>query len=213
MLKADTQEAVHGTKAQVARMAAISAPVPPHGLTKPCDTTYTAEHHSGRRPLSAVKWIVMHSTEGDTALGAARWFANPASGGSAHLCIDDQHCFRTLGDAFIPWGAPGANTQGFHIEQAGYAKWTSLVWSSKHRDTLERAAYKAALHCRKFGIPPVFVGSSDLKAGRPGITTHMECTKAFGGSHTDPGAGWPRLWFMRRVRYWHKRLWHVKPVG
>ena len=185
----------------------------PQQLTAPCDTTYTAKHHSGTRPLSAIKWVVMHSTEGDSARGAAAWFANPASGGSAHLCIDDQHCFRTLRDELVPWGAPGANTNGFHIEQAGYAKWSSLIWSSKHRNTLERAAYKAALHCRKFGIPPYFVAAAALREGRPGVTTHAECTKAFGGNHTDPGSGWPRWWFMRRVRYHYKRLWHVPRVA
>jgi hypothetical protein len=208
----DQIELVHGTKAQTAAPAARLQPAP-HGISKPCSTKYKAVHYSGTRPLSAIKWVVMHSTEGDSALGAAAWFANPNSGGSAHLCIDDKYCFRTLRDNQVPWGAPGANTNGFHIEQAGYAKWSTLIWSSKHRATLERAAYKAALHCRKFGIPPVFIDHTGLKAGRPGITTHMECTKAFGGSHTDPGAGWPRGWFMRRVKYHHKQLWHVKPVG
>lgn len=209
----DTIEAVHGTKSQIQTHAMKATAPAPMGLTAACDTRFTAAHHSGRRLLAAVKWIVMHSTEGDTALGAAAWFANPSSGGSAHLCIDDKHCFRTLGDEFVPWGAPGANTNGFHIEQAGYAKWTNLVWSGKHRQTLERAAYKAALHCRKFGIPPYFVGAADLKQGKPGITTHKECSSAFGGTHWDPGTGWPRYAFMVRVRYHYKRLWHVKQIA
>jgi hypothetical protein len=177
-----------------------------------CDTRYTAKHNSGKRPLSAVKLIVMHDTEGGTAESIARYFASPNSGGSAHLVVDDTACYRCLGNDVIPWAAPGANTQGFHIEQCGYAKWTTL-WMSKHRATLERAAYKAALHCRLFGIPPYFIGASELKAGRPGVTTHAECTKAFGGDHTDPGFGWPRYWFMRRVRYHHRRLGHVEQVG
>jgi hypothetical protein len=147
----------------------------------------------------------MHSTEGDSALGAAAWFANPASGGSAHLVVDNKHCFRTLLDTDIPWGAPGANTKGFHIEQAGYARWTTL-WLRSHRALLERASFKAAYHCKKFGIPPNFVTALGLRGGLSGITTHMECTKAFGGNHTDPGPGWPRAYFMRRVRYHYKRL-------
>jgi hypothetical protein len=204
------REAEHASKAVIAEshMAAVHeiGRLPaPHGLRAPCATTYKARHYSDTRSLAAIKWIVMHSTEGDTALGAAAWFANPKSGGSAHLCIDNDHCFRTLRDDQIPWGAPGANTNGFHIEQAGYARWTTL-WRSAHRALLERAAYKTAFHCKKFGIPPYFVKAAALKAGKAGITTHAECTKAFGGSHTDPGAGWPRLYFMRRVRYHHKRL-------
>ena len=45
-----------------------------HGLTAPCATTYKAKHHSGKRDIAGIKWIVMHSTEGDSALGAAAWF-------------------------------------------------------------------------------------------------------------------------------------------
>src|SRR5215510_4526618 len=133
---AERRELQHGAKATLRLQAAREVAPAPHGVSKVCSTKYRAFHHSGARPLSAIKWIVMHSTEGDTALGAAAWFANPASGGSAHLCVDDRYCFRTLPDGIIPWAAPGANTQGFHIEQAGYARWTSLIWSSKHRATL-----------------------------------------------------------------------------
>ena len=76
------REAAHPSK-EVTRAAAATVSAPPAmGLTANCDTTYTAKHHSGKRPLASIKWIVMHSTEGDTALGAAVWFANPRSAGS-----------------------------------------------------------------------------------------------------------------------------------
>lgn len=213
-LKVEEREIQHISGAVLAAFAnGISAPETHDNITRPCDPRYKAVKHSGRRDLAVIKWVVLHSTEGDTALGAARWFANPSAQGSAHLCVDDNYCFRTLADNLIPWGARGANEKGFHIEQAGYARWSNLIWSGSHRRTLERAAYKTALHCRKFGIPPYFVTWSDLKLGKPGVTTHAECTKAFGGNHTDPGAGWPRWWFMKRVRYHFKRLWHIKPVA
>ena len=72
--------------------------------------------------------------------------------------------------------------------------------------TLERAAYKTALHCDRFGIPPVFCNAADLEAGRPGITTHVECSTAFGGSHWDPGPGWPRSLFMSYVKRYLKEM-------
>ena len=166
-----------------------------------CLTTFTAAHHSGYRPLSAINLIVMHSTEGSTAIGAAIWFRNPLSKGSAHLVVDDIACFRCLKDDQIPWGAKGANYNGFHIEQAGFAKWSSYVWSKTHRKTLNRAAFKAALHCKRYGVSARFLTAANLKAGmRNGVTTHAECTKAFGGNHTDPGTGWPRALFMSLVR-------------
>ena len=164
-------------------------------IAAPCSREYTAAHHSGRRP-KPVLWIVLHSTEGDTAESAARWFANRKSAGSAHLVVDDTECFRTLPNNMVPWAAPGANEQGFHIEQAGFAHWSRAQWL-RHSRTLERAAWKTALHCLVFGVPPTFARASDLRQHRPGVTTHAECTAAFGGDHSDPGGGWPRDEFIR----------------
>ncbi len=164
-----------------------------------------AYHTSGTRPVSDITLIVLHDEEASTAQGAARYFQSPSSGGSAHLCVDDQACYRCLEDNQIPWGAPGATHQGFHIEQAGYARWSAVIWFS-HARTLRRAAYKTAYHCKLFRIPPVFLAASELKKGARGITTHAECSKAFGGDHTDPGRAWPRRAFMVLVRNYYKKL-------
>lgn len=177
---------------------------PTQPIPATCSTRFKAAHNSGTRPPSAVRWIVMHDTEGGTALGAAAWFANPASQGSAHIVVDNTICYRTLPNNYIPWGAQGANFRGFHIEQAGFASWSGAMWSGPKRQTLQRAAYKAALHCRLFNIPPWFKWAKSLEQGQAGITTHAECTKAFGGNHTDPGSGWPRRTFMLMVRAYYE---------
>lgn len=155
--------------------------------------------------MAEVKWIVMHSEEASTARSAARWFADPDSNGSAHLCVDDKECYRTLPDDMIPWGAAGANTNGLHIEQAGFAAWKKWQWL-KHRRQLNRSAFKAARWCKRYRIPARFVKADDLRAGRAGITTHAEVSKAFGGDHTDPGRGWPRRRFIRKVRRYLREM-------
>ena len=156
--------------------------------------TYRAYHKSGTRPISAIKLIVLHSTEGGgSAANVARYFESPSSGGSAHLVIDDAACYRCLRNAEIPWGAPGANTQGFHIEQVGYAAWTQKQWLA-HEKMLDRVAYKIAYHAHLFKLPLVFVDAAGLKAGHKGITTHAEVSKAWpnnAGNHHDPGTGYP----------------------
>jgi hypothetical protein len=120
--------------------------------------------------------------------------------------VDDASCYRTLDNDQVPWGAKGANYAGFHIEQCGYAKWSAVIWK-KHMNTLRRAAYKTALHCHYFNIPVRWVPAAGLKAGTKGITTHAECSKAFGGDmHHDPGKGWPRVLFMGLVSYYHAKL-------
>lgn len=170
----------------------------PTSYGAPCDTRYRAVHHSGRRQEPCL-WIVLHATQSLSAESAARWFTNPDSQGSAHLVIDSGACFRTLPNNLVAWGAPGANERGFHVEQAGYASWTMARWL-RERAMLERAAWKVARHCHVFSIPPVFLGVPALRARRPWITTHANCSVAFGGDHTDPGRGWPRDLFMRLVR-------------
>src|SRR5438270_4165012 len=176
----------------------------------PCSREFLpAAHTSGERLNSDVYWIVLHDEEAPTARSAAEYFRSIQSGGSAHLCVDDKECYRCLANAQIPWGAAsciGANTHGFHIEQAGYAKWSAVVWR-KHYRTLDRAAYKTAVHCKVFAIPVQFVSAAELP-GKRGITTHAEITKAskrlepahaWWYTHLDPGVLWPRRRFMRRV--------------
>lgn len=181
-------------------------------IKAPCRMDYyPAYRQSGTRPVSAIKWIVLHSTEGGTAASIARYFKSSSAGGSTHLVVDDKECQRCLPNSAVPWGASGANTAGFHIEQCGFAKWSTVIWKS-HLNTLKRAAFKTALHCHKFGIPPVFRVAADLRAGRPGITTHVECSKAFGGSHWDPGPGWPKWLFMRYVRSYLDDLTMTDPT-
>lgn len=187
-----------------------------------CDRSHHASRSSGTRKPGVVRWIVLHDEEAPTALSAALWFADtrePDRGGpqgSAHLCVDDDRCFRTLDNDEIPWAAAssfGVNTLGFHIEMAGYAAWSSVVWTN-HVRTLRRAAYKTALHCLVFDIEPEFVFAANLpRLG--GITTHAEVTKAskrldpqhaWKYTHTDPGRFWPRRLFMRLAREYYADL-------
>jgi hypothetical protein len=166
---------------------------------------FPANKDSGTRRIEEIRWIVLHSTEGGTASSVARYFQSPNAGGSTHLVVDEGECQRCLNDNQVPWGAQGANRQGFHIEQCAFAKWTEEEWKL-HNQMLRRAAYKTALHCKKFGIPVRFVLAAGLKQGRKGITTHVECSKAFGGTHWDPGKGWPRSLFLDYVREYRAEM-------
>jgi hypothetical protein len=212
--EADSHELDHPELTELLEIErTLAAAIVAEPISADCHAQYHAYHKSGRRPLSAINLIVMHATQGGTARSVAVYFRNPKSGGSATLVVDDYSCYRCLADNEIPWGAPGANYNGFHIEQCGYASWTAVLWSKTHRRTLMRAAYKAAYHAKKYGLKPRFLTAANLKAGmRNGITTHAECTKAFGGSHTDPGKGWPRLLFMTMVRGYYAVL-KVKKVA
>lgn len=186
-------------------------------ITADCSKEYRAVHNNGHRPISQIKWIALHDEESLTAESAAKWFTNHNSQGSAHLCVDDTICYRTLENDEIPWAAAssfGANLHGFHIEMGGYAKWTLGTWLL-HDNTLRRAAFKAAQHCLFFKIPTTFVFAAGLLQGDEGITTHAEITKAskiddpdnaLHYNHTDPGLFFPRRKFMTYLRAYYANL-------
>lgn len=191
--------------------------LPPKPIQAVCDKSFTAKRTSGTRAISEIRWIVLHDEEADTAISAARFFTTPAAQGSAHLCVDERTCYRTLPNESIPWGAAsafGANEHGFHIEQAGFARWSSVLWKSHYR-TLQRAAYKTAVHFLIFpNVELRFVTAGDLPR-LSGITTHAEISKASRRldphnaerySHSDPGPFWPRRLFMSMVRGYVKAL-------
>ena len=169
-------------------------------IKAPCNRTKPAYHYSGLRSPKSIKWIVVHDTEGGTAESVANMFHRPSSVASTHLVVDQLDCYRMLDDTKIPWGAPGANTYGYHIEHVGYARWTRAEWLA-HDTTLRRGAYKAALRCVWYGIPARWVGKWGLKLGRKGITTHKDCSDAFSpGGHYDPGPNFPKDVYLGYVK-------------
>jgi N-acetylmuramoyl-L-alanine amidase len=174
----------------------------PQPLAAVCKRDFKAQRTQGSRAVSQIRLIIIHSTESHSARSSANWFANPNSKGSAHILVDDNECYRTLDDTVIPWGAPGANTHGFHVEHTGFAAWDRAKWMS-HEQTLRRGAFKSAIHAVKFGIPIQLLNVADLKNGRSGFATHATVSKFHppkkGGGHTDPGAGFPLDHYMELV--------------
>jgi hypothetical protein len=180
--------------------------------SEPCNRTFTAKQNSGIRNLSDIKLVVIHDAENSNALSVARFFANTNEDASAHLVVGQTTCYRCLPDDVIPMAAPGANTIGVHIEQAGFARWTRDEWLN-HLKTIKRCAYKAARLCHKYHLGPHFLDASALRAGRTGITTHNNVSlwqKALNApgdhSHTDPGPNYPIDVFMHWVGVYHDKM-------
>jgi len=177
-------------------------------LAAACSRRYTATYHGPRRTLQDIRLIVLHSTEGRTAESAARYFASPERTGSAHFVIDADYCFRTLAPTWVAWAAPGANHDGLHIEQAGFAHWTREQWLAA--GVVERVSYRVAVWARLLGVPLRWLTDAQLRGGSArGLTTHAQVTRVFPGPHRDhwdPGPSYPRDLLLRRARYWSGRL-------
>jgi hypothetical protein len=165
-----------------------------------------AKHDSGPRRASSVRHVVIHSTEGGTAASVAAFFATTARA-STQLVVDDRECYRMVPDLVIPWGAPGVNSSGLHIEHCGFARWSREQWIA-HMPTLERSAAKAARWCWIFKIPRRWLSVAELRAGRAGFCTHVDATRAFPGSsgHWDPGPGFPKDVYLALVRRFYREI-------
>jgi hypothetical protein len=141
----------------------------------------------------------------DTAAAVARYFATTDKKASAHYCVDGGgHIVQTCLEKDVAYAAPGANSNGLHVEMAGRAAQTSEEWHDPYsRKLLVVAARLVADLCAAHRIPVRYVDAAGLVAGGSfarGVTTHHEVTKAFRKStHTDPGPHFPIMEFVGLV--------------
>lgn len=151
---------------------------------------------ANRLPFDA-KWIVLHAMQAPerltTAEGTANYFAVTTVKASAHFSCDADSTVQSVRLKDVAYGAPSANRLGVHVEQAGYSEQSAADWSDEFsqkmlREQVAPLVAKLAVTC---GIPIRFVDAAGLLRGENGITTHHECSKAFGGDHWDPGPGYP----------------------
>lgn len=144
-----------------------------------------------------------------TAEGCAAFFhdqpKSPTTGSSAHYCADNNSIVQCVRDHDVAWSAPGANHDGLHFELAGYARQTKHDWADDFStEMLKRVAELVAHKCHRYHIPIRFLDAGDVKAGRRGITGHLQITQSGiggpAGTHTDPGTNFPWPRFIRYVK-------------
>lgn len=161
-----------------------------------------------KRPSTArqVKWIVIHSMEtpqkSNMAEAVAEFFHGGTAVTSAHYCIDNDSIVQCVKDADIAFAAPGANTNGLHLEHAGRASQTASEWQNAYStDMLRLSARLVAVKAQKLGIPTRWLEPEEIRAGEKGIASHHNMTLAFGiaGGHTDPGPNFPVKRYLRMI--------------
>lgn len=171
-----------------------------------------------------VRLVVIHDMEapesGTTAESVAKYFASGKVEASAHLCIDNNSIIRGVNDNDVAYAAPGANSDGLQIENAGYARQTRVEWLDVYsRAVLENCAKATAQYCVKFGLPVKRLTVSEVLAGQKGIVGHVDVSQAYKKStHSDPGPTFPWDYFIGRVQYWYpyyknNRTWPTKPTA
>jgi N-acetyl-anhydromuramyl-L-alanine amidase AmpD len=151
--------------------------------------------------------IVIHTMESpekpDTAENVAHWFAgSTAPQASAHYCIDSNSVVCCVKDSDVAWHAPGANHNGIGLEHAGRAAQGPKDWSDPYSTAmLAISAELTAAKCKEYDIPVTWLRPADLRAGRRGITGHVDVSHAFKKSdHSDPGVNFPVERYLALVR-------------
>jgi len=161
-----------------------------------CDVWQQACHFtvSNRESTYNINRVVIHKTQGGTAAGAASWFANCASGGSAHFTFDKSngYCYQSVREKDIAWhaGYSSTNSNSVGIEHSGWVA---------NNDTSTACYNESAIETKScvtyYAVP----------ANRSYIIAHSEvpgCSNPGGGGvncHTDPGKYWNWSYYMSQV--------------
>jgi hypothetical protein len=142
---------------------------------------------------ATVSTVVLHTAEGAlTIQSLGSFFANPSSGVSSHVGIDDTP--GTVGE-YVPrsgssWTAAGANKWSVQAELCAFAKWDLATWNT-HPQMLANTAAWIAEECAFFGIPIVGLSAADAQnPNARGVCQHNDLG-SMGGGHWDCGPGFP----------------------
>jgi hypothetical protein len=124
-----------------------------------------------------------------------------AEGVVSHNCVDVDSVVQCVKEEDTAYHAP-PNSHSIGIEHAGYASQTARDWADDYSEKmLTVSAALTADICRRYGIPVEYIDSGGLLAGKRGITTHAQVSKAWRQSdHTDPGPNFPIIHYIDLVR-------------
>jgi hypothetical protein len=136
---------------------------------------------------------VLHSSQGArTYQELGNYFANPSSGVSSHVGIDDTP--GTVGEYvrrdWKAWTAANANPWSIQAELCAFAEWDRAEWD-RHPVMLENTAAWIAEEAAIFGIPLVLLDAHQAQDPyTPGVCQHADLG-SMGGGHWDCGPGFP----------------------
>jgi hypothetical protein len=211
----------HGLKADgevgPSTLSAVDRPPGPEIVSPDLfDTSLRFIQASGYTRVSVPRFVnlfivhVMEARQGsNTAEAVGAWFAKPQSPvsppppgfapkASAHAGFDRDSGVQYVLPRDVAWGAPGANSNGYHVEHAGYSAELDADWASPDNGAMLRLsaqhAAKAAQHfgfeLRRLSLDEVAVCTRDalirkgvlhgqLSGSRGGICGHFDSTRVY----------------------------------
>jgi len=153
-------------------------------------------NYSGRGG-ALVRLIVLHTAEGARTFGElGNFFANPASGVSSHVGIDDTP--GVIGEYVRPehkaWTQADANPYSVAAELCAFASWDAHEWQ-RHPAMIENVGRWIGEEAARFAIPLRVLTPAEAQGGAAGVCQHVDLG-ASGGGHWDCGPSFPMSWAM-----------------
>jgi N-acetyl-anhydromuramyl-L-alanine amidase AmpD len=141
---------------------------------------------------SDVRYIVLHTTEGENLAATEAWFKSYLSRGvGSHLGVGRFGRRVQWADTnALVYHAAGANTHGIGIEQSGKASYSRARWLLRRRQL--RATAKDIARCCKIH-----------RLGEPSTTNVRRHSSFPQGGHVDPGKGYPLDKVLALARYYY----------
>jgi hypothetical protein len=154
------------------------------------------------RSGAAVRLIVLHTAEGATTIESlGNFFANPSSGVSSHVGIDDKK--GTIGEYVKrpnkAWTAANANPVAVQAELCGFANWSTSMWKNQHANMLDNAAKWIVEESKYWGVPITKLSPSAAQGSGRGVCQHKDLG-SWGGNHSDCGSGFPMDFVLDKAR-------------
>ena len=160
------------------------------------------DSHGPHKPVR----IILHDTESHDHAGVkdiqgiCRYWKAQGRGYGAHVIVDSAgNSGLCVSAGHVAWHTGGRNTGSLGIEIIGFAKWPRAAWLRRLKQ-LHKVARWMAFYSKAYNIPLT-------KGINFGVSTHQQQSKAFGGSHWDPGPGFPFDFVMRLARTYKKVGW------
>lgn len=158
-------------------------------------TIRSPNYYSGRN--AKPRLIVLHTIECPCAAGQARnaatYLANPSVQASCHWAVDPGWLVKQVDEADTAWAAPGGNSDGIQIEQAGRAGFGPADWARPEAQAMLRVtAQVMADASKRWGIPLRHLSNAQLEVGQAGVVGHVQVSEVYQRSdHWDPGPAYP----------------------
>lgn len=169
--------------------------------------TNGAPMYTKGRPDGPPLWIVIHDMEEeelpDMAERVAQYFHTGAGGRSvsSHYTADSNSIIQCVLLANSAWtvGNRQGNNRGINWELTGFGSQTREQWLDPYgRAMFALIAPIIRADAAKYGIPLRTLTDDQVRAYQPGITSHWQLGRVFGGTdHQDPGPNFPWDYLMQ----------------